>query len=100
MNEQLNNENDKSKSNPISEKSVVQDQDQLDGPILDNLMPIDPVLLDITNHGITDTRHEILRSMARQDLQDYTNKMANQMNKGRKRIKEFQDWRSSKSCYS
>ncbi|RGB33243.1 hypothetical protein C1646_761904 [Rhizophagus diaphanus] len=34
--------------------------------------------------------HEILRNMARQDLQDYTNKMANQMNKGRKRIKEYQ----------
>ena len=28
--------------------------------------------------------------MARQDLQNYTNKMANQMNKGKKRIKEYQ----------
>jgi hypothetical protein len=28
--------------------------------------------------------------MAHQDLQDYTNKMANQMSKGRKRIKEYQ----------
>ena len=51
-------------------------------------IPIDPVLLDITNQNIT--QHEILRRMARQDLQSYTDKMANQMNKGKKRVKEYQ----------
>jgi len=76
------------------EKSVVQDQDKLDGLESENntrLTLIDPVLLNITNYDIANnTQHEILRNMAHQDLQDYTNKMANQMSKGRKRIKEYQ----------
>ena len=49
---------------------------------------LDPVLIDITNQDIT--QHEILRSMARQDLQNYTDKMANQMSKGKKRVQEYQ----------
>lgn len=49
---------------------------------------LDPVLIDITNQDIT--QHKILRSMARQDLQSYTDKMANQMSKGKKRVKEYQ----------
>ena len=62
---------------------MVQDRDSENNR---HIVLIDPVLLDITNN----TQHEILRNMARQDLQDYTNKMANQMSKGRKRIKEYQ----------
>ncbi|RGB40611.1 hypothetical protein C1646_663765 [Rhizophagus diaphanus] len=65
------------------ERSVIQDQDSENNT---HIVLIDPVLLDIINN----TQHEILRNMARQDLQDYTNKMANQMSKGRKRIKEYQ----------
>ncbi|CAB5384077.1 unnamed protein product [Rhizophagus irregularis] len=65
------------------ERAVVQDQDSENNR---HIVLIDLVLLDITNN----TQHEILRNMARQDLQDYTNKMANQMSKGRKRIKEYQ----------
>ncbi|GBC53473.2 SCAN domain-containing protein 3-like [Rhizophagus irregularis DAOM 181602=DAOM 197198] len=65
------------------ERAVVQDQDNENNR---HIVLIDPVLLDITNN----TQHEVLRNMARQDLQDYTNKMANQMSKGRKRIKEYQ----------
>ena len=54
-----------------------------------NTSPIlDPILIDITNQQIT--QHEILRNMARQDLQSYTEKMVNQMNRGKKRIKEYQ----------
>jgi hypothetical protein len=49
---------------------------------------LDPVLIDITNQDIT--QHKILRSMARQDLQSYTDKMANQMSKGKKRVQEYQ----------
>ncbi|CAB4389266.1 unnamed protein product [Rhizophagus irregularis] len=56
------------------ERSVVQDQDSENNT---RIVLIDPVLLDITNN----TQHEILRNMARQDLQDYTNKMANQISK-------------------
>ena len=48
---------------------------------------LDPVLIDITNQDIT--QHEILRSMARQDLQSYTDKMANQMSKGKKELKNI-----------
>lgn len=56
---------------------------------------IDPVLLDITNLNVNSnntkqTQHEILRESARRDLQIYTNKMVNQMNKGKKRITEYQ----------
>ncbi|CAG8595124.1 1259_t:CDS:2 [Rhizophagus irregularis] len=65
------------------ERAVVQDQDSENNR---HIVLIDPVLLDITNN----TQHKILRNMARQDLQNYTNKMANQMSKGRKRIKEYQ----------
>ena len=53
---------------------------------------LDPALADITNkipittpsHEATITGHNILREVARRDLQIYTNKMANQMNKGKK----------------
>lgn len=54
--------------------------------------------MDITNnissiipsHENTITGHGILREVARRDLQIYTDKMANQMNKGRKRIMKHQ----------
>lgn len=36
------------------------------------------------------TQHEILRESARRDLQIYTDKMVNQMNKGKKRITDYQ----------
>ena len=89
----------------LTENSIIQDQNELNSPA-ENLeseniahsVPIDPILLDITNQDITNqnitnqdiTQHEILRKMARQDLQSYTDKMANQMNKGKKRINEYQ----------
>jgi len=60
----------------------------LTGNLESESIAIDPILLDITNQNIT--QHEILQKMARQDLQSYTNKMANQMNKGKKRVKEYQ----------
>jgi hypothetical protein len=48
-------------------------------------IPIDPILVDVTNTAIrneaTTTGHDILREAARQDLQIYTDKMVNQMNK-------------------
>ncbi|RIA94581.1 hypothetical protein C1645_817864 [Glomus cerebriforme] len=55
---------------------------------------IDPVLIDITNktfsstplqEGATVTNHTILREAAQRVLENYTEKMVNQMNKGRKR---------------
>src|ERR1700722_14549536 len=86
--------NEKDMSMPIvSEKLVT-----LDGST-DNLKRennihsvfIDPVLIDITNQDISNnTQYEILQEMACQDLQIYTDKMVNQMNKGMKRIKEYQ----------
>ena len=75
----------------ISEKSVIYNQNNLDAPtgnLESESIAIDPILLDITNQNIT--QHEILQKMARQDLQSYTNKMANQMNKSKKRVKEYQ----------
>jgi hypothetical protein len=56
---------------------------------------INPVLLDITNPNSANqtphqTPHEILRESARQNLQIYTDKMANQMNKSKKRITDYQ----------
>lgn len=56
---------------------------------------IDPVLLDITNlnansNNSEQTPHEILRESARQNLQIYTDKMVNQMNKGKKRTTDYQ----------
>ena len=80
--------------NPVSERPVIQDQNEMDISTKDlerennTHLILDPVLMDITNQTIT--QHEVLRNMARQDLQNYTDKMANQMNKGKKRIKEFQ----------
>jgi hypothetical protein len=47
-----------------------------------------PVLVDITNH--ISTTHEILRNTARRDLEIYTDKMVNQMNKKKKRRANFQ----------
>ncbi len=59
----------------------------------DQPIPIDPILIDITNkvssqEGITN--HEILRDAARRNLENYTEKMANQMNKGRKRPNNYE----------
>ena len=75
---------------PVLERQIIQNQNELE-ILAEDLekennthLIIDPVLLDISN------RHEILRNMARQDLQDYTEKMVNQMNKGKKRIREYQ----------
>jgi len=75
---------------PVLERQIIQNQNELE-ILTEDLekennthLIIDPVLLDISN------RHEILRNMARQDLQDYTEKMVNQMNKGKKRIREYQ----------
>ncbi|CAB4403991.1 unnamed protein product [Rhizophagus irregularis] len=65
------------------ERVVVQDQDSENNR---HIVFIDLVLLNITNN----TQHKILRNIARQNLQDYTNKMANQMSKEKKRIKEYQ----------
>ncbi|RIA87741.1 hypothetical protein C1645_827325 [Glomus cerebriforme] len=74
---------------PISEETQ-----ELDNTIegRNNYTPIDPVLIDITNHNITntDTPHEILRKAACKNLQIYTDKMVNQMNKEKKRVKEYQ----------
>jgi hypothetical protein len=53
------------------------------------------ILTDITNKTSstplqeTATNHEILRESARRDLENYTKKMANQMNKGRKRPNHY-----------
>lgn len=88
---------DESTFNPISEESIV--QNQIDSPSENlgrknnnsNLIPIDPILMDITNQDTANnSQHEILRNMARQDLQIYTEKMVNQMNKGKKRVKEYE----------
>ncbi|GES75221.1 KRAB-A domain-containing protein 2-like [Rhizophagus clarus] len=53
-------------------------------------IPIDPVLIDITNTAIrsetTITGHDILREAARKNLQSYTDKMVNQMNKKKRSI--------------
>jgi hypothetical protein len=79
--------------NSISERSVIQDQINENSETSNNIHPIliDPILMDITNQDTTNnSQHEILRDMARKDLQIYTDKMVNQMNKGRKRIKEHQ----------
>ena len=59
----------------------------------DQPIPIDPILIDITNkvssqEGITN--HEILRDAAWRNLKNYTEKMANQMNKGRKRPNNYE----------
>ena len=55
---------------------------------------IDPVLIDITNktlqEGTTATNHEILREAAQRNFEDYIEKMANQMNKGRKRPNHYE----------
>ncbi|CAG8658772.1 2350_t:CDS:2 [Funneliformis mosseae] len=56
-------------------------------------VPIDPVLVDITNkvslqEGLQN--HEILREAARRDLENYTEKMVKQMNKGRKRSNNYE----------
>jgi hypothetical protein len=56
-------------------------------------IPIDPVLIDITNKASLQeevTNHEILREAARRDLKNYTEKMVNQMNKGRKRKNNYE----------
>ena len=86
--------NEKDMSMPIiSEKLVTLDgsTDNLERENNIHSVFIDPVLIDITNQDISNnTQHEILREMARQDLQIYTDKMVNQMNKGKKRIKEYQ----------
>ena len=78
---------------PVSERLVIQDQNEMDIPTEDlekennTHLVLDPVLMDITNQTIT--QHEVLRNMARQDLQNYTDKMANQMNKGKKSFTNF-----------
>jgi hypothetical protein len=61
---------------------------------------IDPILIDITNKalstplqergGATVTNHVILREAAQRDLENYTQKMVNQMNKGRKRPNHYE----------
>jgi hypothetical protein len=80
-----------------AEKQTIQNQNELDSTTErtesleqenNTSFILDPVLLDITNQQIT--HHELLRNMARQDLQCYTEKMVNQMNKSKKRIKEYQ----------
>jgi hypothetical protein len=56
-------------------------------------IPIDPVLVDITNKVSLQeeiTNHEILREAARRDLENYTEKMVKQMNKGRKRPNSYE----------
>jgi len=56
-------------------------------------IPIDPILIDITNNTSSQeevTNHGILREAARRDLENYTKKMVNQMNKGRKRPNNYE----------
>ena len=56
-------------------------------------IPIDPILIDITNKTSSQeevTNHGILREAARRDLENYTKKMVNQMNKGRKRPNNYE----------
>ena len=56
-------------------------------------IPIDPILIDITNNTSSQeevTNHRILREAARQDLEIYTKKMINQMNKGRKKPNNYE----------
>jgi len=59
-----------------------------------NPIHIDPILVDITNTArvgeTTTTGHDILREAARQDLQIYTDKMVNQMNKKNKRPNRYE----------
>ena len=58
--------------NPVSERLVIQDQNEMDIPTEDlekennTHLVLDPVLMDITNQTIT--QHEVLRNIARQDL--------------------------------
>ena len=47
------------------------------------------ILNDITNQ-ITITNHKVLREAAQRDLEDYTKKMVNQINKGRKRLNHYE----------
>ena len=57
-----------------------------------------PILIDITNkisstplqEAVTTTNHKILRGAARRDLEIYTDKMVNQMNKGKKRPNQYE----------
>ena len=61
--------------------------------VSNQLIPIDPVLVDITNKVSLQeeiTNHEILREAARRDLENYTEKMVKQMNKGRKRPNSYE----------
>ena len=94
VNESLAIDNGKNKSLSNSISKETQELDNISEGLKRNKnnIPIDPVLMDITNQDITntDTHHEILRKAACKDLQIYTDKMANQMNKGRKRVKEYQ----------
>ena len=56
----------------------------------------EPILVDITNvvsftsSEPTITGHEALREAARRDLENYTDKMVNQMKKGRKRPNNYE----------
>jgi len=62
----------------------------------DQPIPLDPILIDITDKTLPQegqqevTNHGILREAARKDLENYTKKMVNQMNKGRKRPNSFE----------
>ena len=47
------------------------------------------ILNDITNQ-ITITNHKVLREAAQRDLEDYTKKMVNQINKERKRPNHYE----------
>jgi len=54
---------------------------------------INLILVDITNKVILQeevTNHEILRKATWRDLENYTKKMVNQMNKGRKRSNNYE----------
>jgi hypothetical protein len=91
--DQNDNKMDESTFNSTPEKSVIQDKNNPNENLgrRNDDIPIDPILMDITNQDTTNNSgHEILRNVARQDLQIYTEKMVNQMNKGKKRIKEYQ----------
>ncbi|CAB4424874.1 unnamed protein product [Rhizophagus irregularis] len=84
---------------PASSHMVSQNQDKAvyfetrENETSEQLIPIDPVLIDITNEASSQervTNHKILREAAWRDLENYTEKMVNQINKGKKRPNNYE----------
>ena len=76
----------------------MENQENRENEAFDQPALIDPILIDITNEtssmplqeGATVTNHTILREAAQRDLEIYTKKMVNQMNKGKKRPNNYE----------